>query len=58
MAIWIPEPLYRILPLLCLAAGFVFTFTISGPVSLTLNVLLVGYGVSVMAMRAGYRTHA
>ena len=56
MAIWVPDGLYRLLPLLCLAAGFVFTFTSTGFVSVTLNVILVGYGLAVLTMRAGYRS--
>lgn len=52
MQIWLPEPLYRLFPLMSISLGGLFGFTAPGVLSLILSIGLVAYGVLVLADRA------
>ena len=50
MNIWIPARLYNALPICCLALAALFFFG-SGPVNVTLSLVLGGYALYVLAVR-------
>ena len=52
MAIWIPEPLYRIFPKMNVLVGVFFMISASGKASLVLSLALVGYGAWMLGVRA------
>jgi len=51
MAIWIPNKLYHVLPLLCLLIGVLFLCIGVGFSNFVLSVLLIGYGCGTILVR-------
>lgn len=52
MAIWLPEPLYRLFPWLSVGAGLFFFAFVQGFVSVLLCGALIGYGLGARLRRA------
>ena len=51
MAIWIPEKMYRTLPVLCWFLGLVTMATAGRPLAFMLGLTLAAYGAAVMGRR-------
>lgn len=51
MSIWIPNPIYRLFPAICISVGVGFFITAEIAASAVLSVILILYGAGVMATR-------
>lgn len=51
MTIWLPEHVYRAVPLVCIVLGAVFLLTAPGLMSVALSITLIGYAAVVLMSR-------
>jgi energy-converting hydrogenase Eha subunit C len=54
MNIWLPERIYRAVPVVCIFLGVFFLVTAPRPMSAMLSIALIGYGSVILLSRRGW----